>query len=216
MQRRRNYPIADDGWTFFIPVLVAAILLLIFLPFLGFILIILAGFIAYFFRNPIRIVPPEPDIYVAPADGKVLYITKGEDPEIGQTLTIGIFLSIFNVHITKSPLNGTIKKVEYHPGKFLNALNEKSSDENEHNIVTIAEENGMTVKVKQIAGIIARRIVNFTKEGEKVTKGQEIGLIRFGSRVELILPAENVKVLVKPSDKIQGGQTPVIQIGSDA
>lgn len=215
MKRKQNYPIADDGWKFLLPALLISILLFPLVPVAGFVVLVLACFIACFFRNPIRIIPQDSNIFVAPADGKVLSIDDGEDSELGKTLKITIFLSIFNVHITKAPLSGTIRNIAYHQGKFLNALNDKSSEENEHNIITI-EGNGITVKVKQIAGVIARRIVNFKEEGEKINKGSEIGLIRFGSRVELIIPAQAGKILVKPGDKIQGGQTPVIQLYPDA
>jgi len=215
MKRRNNYPLADDGWKFFLPVLVIGILCLLIFPIAGFLLLVLAAFLAFFFRNPIRIIPSEPDLFVAPADGKVLAVQKKEDSDLGESISVTIFLSIFNVHVTKSPLSGKIKDIEYHHGKFINALNEKSSDENEHNIITIEGEN-TTVKVKQIAGIIARRIVNFKRKGAPVKKGEDLGLIRFGSRVELLLPAGEATVLVKPGNKILGGQTPVLKFHKNA
>ena len=209
--KKRNYPIAEDGWKFFLIPFILGLLSLFFSKWLFMFFMIISFYCAYFFRNPIRIVPKDEKLIVAPADGKVLKITEEEHKEMGKVKRIIIFLSIFNVHITKAPIDGKITKIEYFPGKFFNALNDKSSEENEHNIITI-EGKEITAKVKQIAGIIARRIVNFKKEGDMVQKGKEIGIIRFGSRVELFLPAEKVEVLTKAGDSIKGSETIVAKI----
>ena len=165
---------------------------------LGIILLILAGFCLYFFRDPKRIIPQGKDLVLSPADGKVMEITEENNKKV-----IRIFLSIFNVHIQRSPFSGTIKSIEYKPGRFLPAMDKNAHVVNEQNVFTIETAYGEIV-VSQIAGIIARRVVSWIKTGEAIEAGQKIGIIRFGSQVDICLPI-NAEILVKENDKIEGG-----------
>ena len=163
-----------------------------------------AAFTFYFFRDPERKILATDDQIVAPADGKIIAID--EYKENGQLFTkISIFLSIVDVHINRAPVAGKIDKLEYHPGKFYVALKEAASTENEQNIITLGSKHG-TVIVKQIAGIIARRIVFWKNKGDTVGLGEKIGMIAFGSRTELILPGP-IKLHIKINDKVHAGLT---------
>ncbi len=157
-------------------------------------------FFAYFFRDPARIIPAGEKSIIAPADGKIIEIYK----ENGGS-RIKIFMSVFNVHIQRAPVAGVISAVEYKPGKFLHAMSPNAYVENEQNIITIAADNG-NFKVIQIAGILARRIVCRVKPGDKVQKGDKIGMIRFGSQVDIYMP-ESVEIAVNPGQKTTGGRT---------
>jgi len=163
-------------------------------------------FVLFFFRDPQRVIPADPNAIVSPADGKVVEIVDEKDPFDGQTFKrISIFLSVFNVHINRVPIQGKIEKVRYNHGKFLAAFNHKASMDNEQNIIMI--KNGRnTVLVKQIAGLIARRIVCWAKEGDEYQTGQRFGLIRFGSRVDIFVPVDT-RLAVKLGDTVQGGSS---------
>ncbi len=193
-------------------ILVPIILFFVFLFFklywLGFIALILTAYILYFFRDPVRPLPKDQNAVLCPADGKILSIDKIRNAEFdnGECYRIKIFLSIFNVHIQRAPIAGKISSIIYNPGKFLNALDEKSSDENENNIVCIDGNNKVRVVVKQIAGIIARRIICKCSIGDSVNKGEKYGLICFGSRVEALIPTY-VEIKVKPGMKVYAGET---------
>ncbi|OGS18284.1 MAG: phosphatidylserine decarboxylase [Elusimicrobia bacterium RIFOXYA2_FULL_40_6] len=167
---------------------------------LGVISWVLAGFCLYFFRDPNRIVPKDNVMVLSPADGKVMEITEENDKKI-----IRIFLSIFNVHIQRSPFSGTIKSIEYKPGKFLPAMSKNACIVNEQNIFTIDTVYG-EIEIRQIAGIIARRVVAWVKPGEAIEAGQRIGIIKFGSQVDICLPAK-AEILVKASEKVKGGNS---------
>jgi phosphatidylserine decarboxylase len=173
-------------------------------------LIFITLFMAFFFRDPKRLPPTDPDVVVAPADGKVTRVSK-LDQENGNTPTvISIFLSPLDVHINRSPIPGKITEMVYSPGKFLMATNEKASLVNEQNILTIQGEK-ITVVCKQIAGILARRVVCWKKKGDNLELGERFGLIKFSSRTDLILPA-NVSVLVSEGTKVRGGITVIGRI----
>jgi phosphatidylserine decarboxylase len=161
----------------------------------------LSLFVAYFFRDPERRVSPDSTAIVSPADGKVVSIWAEKD---GMT-RISIFLSLFNVHINRSPIAGKVEMVNYRPGKFKVALDEKASLENEQNVMVIGNGSHQ-IKFSQIAGILARRIVCWKKEGDWVEKGERIGLIKFGSRVDIFLPRD-VALAVSLGDKVKGGST---------
>lgn len=167
------------------------------------VLILLALFVAFFFRDPDREPPKDERLVVSPADGLVV-VVKPVDGLEGQSGTlVSIFLSVFDVHVNRTPLAGKIVKAEYRPGKFLAATKQKASVENEQNVVTV--ENQYTrVVFKQIAGLIARRIVFWKQPGEKVELGERIGLIKFGSRVDVIMSPE-VTVLVRKGERVKGG-----------
>ena len=200
-------PIVSDGFRFIIPLLFLSGLSIYFcLTALSVILSILTIFVISFFRDPEREIQSGEGIVVSPADGKVVKIQdiKGDAIYGGDAICISVFLSIFNVHVNRAPYEGIVKKVVYNHGKFLAAFNDKASLLNEQNSVLIESKSGAKILVKQIAGLIARRIVCWVKEGDKVERGLRYGLIRFGSRVDIFLPP-NTELNVKVGDKIKGG-----------
>jgi phosphatidylserine decarboxylase len=156
---------------------------------LAFFLTLLALWVAYFFRDPERSGQRGANVVIAPADGRVVMITEVDEPAFlhSRARRISIFMNVFNVHVNRYPLSGTVLFLHYNPGKFLNAATEKSSLENEQMSVGI-EHDGTRILVRQIAGLVARRIVNYSREGERVEQGERMGLIRFGSRVDVFLP----------------------------
>ena len=193
-----------DGYFYALGMIVGAAVLWLLSPFLAVIPLILAAFFLWFFRDPERATPADPNLVISPADGKVTAIARFEVNGESRT-RISIFLNVFNVHVNRSPIAGLIKDVQYQKGKFGNAMGAGSSDVNEQNIVTV-EGDGHRVVFKQIAGLLARRIV-FTKNvGDQVQRGERIGLIKFASRVDVILePAAQVKV--KLGDNVVGAKT---------
>ncbi|HEV2197620.1 MAG TPA: phosphatidylserine decarboxylase family protein [Candidatus Acidoferrum sp.] len=166
------------------------------------VLVLLALFVFSFFRDPDRLIPAEPGAIVSPADGRVVVVTDEENAgRPGQR--VSIFLAIWNVHVNRAPASGTIVKMDYRPGKFLAAMRERASFENEQNVFTLSTESGEMV-FKQIAGLIARRVVSWKKQGEQVMRGERIGLVRFGSRVDVWLP-KAAEILVKVGENVKGG-----------
>lgn len=166
--------------------------------------LLLAGFFLWFFRDPDRAVPKLAGAVVSPADGKVTAVSAVTQDGIPR-LRISIFLSVFDVHINRSPIRGVIRHVAYQRGRFLNAMNPASASENEQNAVTV-EGDGQTVVFKQIAGLLARRIVFNKKVGDQVERGERVGLIKFGSRVDVFLdPSANLQVNL--GDHVQGGSS---------
>jgi phosphatidylserine decarboxylase len=161
---------------------------------------LLAVFVAFFFRNPRREIPPDPRVIVSPADGRVVRIER-----VGNVTRLSIFLSIFDVHVNRSPMAGQIEAIEYKPGKFKPAFNHAASMDNERNIIMVTQGNVKLV-FTQIAGIIARRIVCWKKVGDRVGKGELIGLIRFGSRVDVLFPA-GTEVTVERGARVRGGSS---------
>ena len=167
--------------------------------------LIIALFMAFFFRNPERTPPSERDVVVAPADGKVTLIEPLNVGDVNSETVVSIFLSPLDVHINRSPIAGTITGMTYKQGRFMMATNEKASLENEQNVLTL-EGDQITVVCKQIAGILARRVVCWKKKGDNLTLGERFGMIKFSSRTDLVLPA-NVRVMVAEGDRVQGGTT---------
>jgi len=170
-------------------------------------------FIVSFFRNPTRIIAePNESIIYAPADGKVVAIEEVHEPEYfnDKKLQISIFMSPANVHVNRNPISGTIAYKKYHPGKYLAAWNPKSSTENERTTI-VYKANDTQILVRQIAGALARRIVNYLKEGDKVTQGGEMGFIKFGSRVDLYVPL-GTKPLVKIDDVVRGNISKIAEL----
>jgi phosphatidylserine decarboxylase len=197
----KGKPMVRDAYRFVLPVLALGILLaLLELPYLAAPCILLSIFIAYFFRNPDRKIPDGKNLIVSPADGKIVKIVS---PPNGGDQTISIFLNIFNVHVNRSPISGELKGLEYKRGIFKAAFDDEASRVNEQNIITISG-NDMQVVVRQIAGLIARRVICWKKPGYSLVRGEIFGLIRFGSRVDIVMP-EKVKVLVKVGDQVRGG-----------
>ena len=166
---------------------------------------VLTLFSMYFFRDPQRI-PPNNNGFLSPADGTVVQIIDVEDEEIGSAKQISIFLSIFNVHRQRVPLSGKVISKNNNSGKFLAAFNHKASLDNEQTVVTFETENGKRYKIKQIAGLIARRILNYMEPENRVERGQRLGFIRFGSRVDIIVPPE-FQIDVSLGDMVRGNQT---------
>lgn len=200
-------PIAGDGYRFILPLLVVTVL------FFWLNWIIAAGlstlallFVVNFFRDPERQVPTQPGLIVSPADGKVVEIQEDTDPLLTQpSIRISVFLNVFNVHVNRVPVPGRILAIRYNKGKFLNAASHKASLDNEQNALLI-ETGPYNVLVKQIAGLIARRIVCWVQEGQTMETGERFGLIRFGSRTDIFLPADS-KIDVKIGDHVKGGSS---------
>ena len=165
--------------------------------------VLLAAFFLWFFRDPERAIPSEPGLVVSPGDGLVTETAVIQTPN-GNRQRISIFLSVFNVHVNRSPIAGVLTSVRYQKGKYLNAMNPASADRNEQNIATVRGDDGVEVTFKQIAGLLARRIVFNFREGDTLARGQRVGLIKFGSRVDVLLPAEAV-LRVKVGQRVQGG-----------
>ena len=159
----------------------------------------------YFFRDPQRITPVYKG-FLSPADGKIVQIIDMEDEDIGSARQISIFLSLFNVHSQRVPISGKVISKQYQPGDFLIAFNHKASVKNEHTVVLFETENGKRYKIKQIAGFIARRILNYMVPESIVQRGQRLGFIRFGSRVDIILPRD-FQIDVSLGDMVQGNKT---------
>ncbi len=173
--------------------------------------LVLTGFVLNFFRDPARVVPQEDDVAVAPADGRVVKIETMIDPVTEQERTaVCIFMNVFNVHVNRMPVPGTVQAIRYWPGKFFNASLDKASTDNERNAVQLMDNAGLSWTVVQIAGFLARRIVCWAEKGDSFERGQRFGLIKFGSRVDIYLPGEfEAKVLV--GEKVLAGQTVIAQ-----
>jgi phosphatidylserine decarboxylase len=163
---------------------------------------LLALFFLWFFRDPERVVPDSAGAVVSPADGKVTDVSSILQQGVQRT-RISIFLSVFDVHVNRSPLAGVIREVQYQKGKYLNAMNPASADLNEQNAVTV-EGEGQTVVFKQIAGLLARRIVFNKKVGDRVERGERVGLIKFGSRVDVLMDGSAI-MRIKVGDRVKGG-----------
>jgi len=198
----RRVRVASEGWVFVLPLAGAAVLsaLVGWWGVTGVGLVLTVG-VALFFRDPERIIPQTPETIVSPADGRVMEIV----PENIQTRRISIFLSLWDVHINRVPYGGVVRSVVYTPGKFLAAYRQEASLVNEANTVTIAD-HGREFIVRQIAGVLARRIVCRVRPGDTLKKGQRYGLIRFGSRTDLLLPA-TAEIAVQVGDVVRGGET---------
>lgn len=212
---------AREGWPFitiaFVLVAVAGWAALHFrswpLWLLAFVLIVLALWCAYFFRDPERTGPRGPNLVIAPADGKVLLITNVDEPRFieGQATRISIFMNVFNVHVNRYPVGGRVDFTWYNKGKFLNAAAEKSSLENEQMSVGITTPAGVRILTRQIAGLIARRIVTYSKPGDIAQQGERFGIIRFGSRVDVFVPTTAI-IKVKLGDMTTGGTTVIAEL----
>ena len=204
-----QFRIHNEGWLYFVISCLITIIIIPFYTILGILLCILSAYIFYFFRDPIRAIPKD-DVIVSPADGLVTFIGTEKNPlennlDKNNYTKISIFLSIFDVHVNRMPSDCYISSIKYIPGKFINATLDKSSKENERNII-YAKKNEYYFYVVQIAGLIARRIVCNIKNNQEVLKGERIGIIKFGSRVDLYLP-KNFNILVSKGQRVVGGET---------
>ena len=199
-----------EGWKFAsISLVTSLVLLLISLP-LAIIGFVLTFFIIWFFRDPDRKTPNIQNKIISPADGKICLIDQAQPPkelelESKEMLRICIFMNVFNVHVNRSPIQGIVEKITYKAGSFFNASLDKASEKNERNSLIIKKDNKKIIVV-QIAGLIARRIIGFIKEGDQINTGERFGLIRFGSRVDVYLP-EGSRSDVKVGNKVKAGET---------
>ena len=191
--------------------------------FFGWLLVGATVWVAAFFRDPVRTTPRDEKLVIAPADGLITMITKVPPPRelsgtdgmaAGEYTRVSIFMSVFDVHINRAPVTGRIRRIAYVPGKFINADLDKASEDNERQYFLIESSNGVSIAITQIAGLIARRILAFVREGDHVEAGQRIGLIRFGSRVDVFLPAgTGPRVLL--GQRAIAGETVIGEIGVD-
>jgi phosphatidylserine decarboxylase len=197
-----------EGYWFGLPPLLIGLLLLAmgrgWLFGTGVVLVCLGLFVFSFFRDPNRVIPQEVGLIVAPADGRVV-VVKEESDRGRPGKRISIFLAIWNVHVNRAPASGKITTLDYKPGKFLAAWDENASFQNEQNVFTQATEHGEIV-YKQIAGWVARRVVSWKEAGDEVTRGERIGLVRFGSRVDVWLP-DHAEITVKVGENVKGGSS---------
>lgn len=199
--------VASTGWKFILPLSALTVIVYILLPWAAVVPAILTAYVVYFFRDPNRKTPKIPNSICAPADGKVASILEvpcDRMPE-GRAQRVSIFLNIFNVHVQRSPMKGKVVAVDYRPGKCLNALNEKCSEENEAATIWLDTAFG-PVGIRQLSGAIARRIICCAKPGDELERGDRYGIIQFGSRVELFLPL-SASIKVQPGQKTVGGET---------
>lgn len=211
----RQMIIACEGFPFMaIAALAALALWLVGLPAGCLLMMGVAVFIAFFFRNPVRVSPEGSDLVLAPADGRVISVERGAvTPHTGRPSTrVSIFMSVLNVHINRFPVTARVKEAIYHAGRFFVASLDKASEHNERHALVLEDGAGREYVMIQIAGLVARRIICYTKPGETLGRGERFGLIRFGSRVDLYLPPE-VNVEVVPGSRTCAGETVLGRIG---
>jgi phosphatidylserine decarboxylase len=214
--RKQLAPIHPEGYPFVGGFAFVSLVLLWLWPPLGWLATLATLWCAYFFRDPQRVTPVRDGIVVAPADGRVSQIVNAVPPQElelgGRPLPrISIFMSVFDCHVNRSPVAGRIERIVYHAGKFLSADLDKASEDNERNAFVIAMANGQRVAAIQIAGLVARRIVPFARQGESVAAGQRIGMIRFGSRVDVYLP-EGTRALAAEGQTAIAGETVIADL----
>jgi phosphatidylserine decarboxylase len=217
--RRSVAPIHPEGYLFVGGFAVATLVLWWLWEPLGWIGLIATLWCAYFFRDPARVTPISPDLVIAPADGVVSFAGFGAPPPelglgMGPLQRVSIFMSVFDCHVNRAPIEGRVERIVYHPGLFLNADLDKASEDNERNSVVIDAPSGR-YGVVQIAGLIARRIVCFTREGAHLGAGERFGLIRFGSRVDVYLPA-GAQIVVGLESRAVAGETVIAQVSAAA
>ncbi len=211
--RNTNNPIAVEGYPFVAGAAVITVALAVlswkfpvFLP-LAVLFGVLSLFVVFFFRNPERITPADEKTVIAPADGVVIYQGIVREDHLGEEMTkISIFMSVFNVHVNRVPVTGTVLDTFYTKGKFLDVRDERATFENEQAGLVIETANGKRMVVVQVAGLIARRIVCYAKKGDQLVRGRRYGLIRFGSRLDVYLPRDTA-LNVKIGDKTVAGET---------
>ncbi|HAS54818.1 MAG: phosphatidylserine decarboxylase [Nitrospirae bacterium GWC2_57_13] len=205
----KNYgiPVASEGWIFILPLVIVTVLFFILgWRYPGYTVLALTIFVLFFFRDPERVVPQGNNLVVSPADGRVVVVKDIFEPTYlkQDVKQISIFLSVFNVHVNRAPIGGKVDTVKYNPGKFHVASVDKASLDNEQTAMVITQ-GGRKVLVKQIAGLIARRIICYAKPGDSLAQGERYGLIRFGSRVDIFLP-KDAEIKVKVGDRVKGAR----------
>ena len=212
--------IRPEGGPFILAFAVVAILLAAVAQGLGWVGLILTAWCIYFFRDPDRVTPVDPGLVISPADGVIQTVTDAPPPrELGMAETplrrVSIFMNVFDCHVNRSPVDGTIVMFAYHAGKFFNASLDKASEQNERRALRLKMADGREVAVVQIAGLVARRIVCWAFEGQSLAAGQRFGMIRFGSRVDVYLP-EGSRVLVAPGQRSIAGETVIAELGNNS
>ncbi len=205
-----NYPhpfIAREGWPFLAIAILAAVLVSLYNGYWSVPLWIVALFVLQFFRDPARAAPGDANTVASPADGRIVAVGKAHDPYLDrESIKVSVFMNVFNVHSNRAPVDGEVKQVWYHPGSFVNAALDKASVENERNALWIRADSGADVTCVQVAGLIARRILCYVREGDKLARGQRYGFIRFGSRVDVYLPAD-ARIKATLGDKVYAAST---------
>ena len=205
---------APEGWLFVVPVVILAVVALLMQWTIAAILFgLIAAFLINFFRDPHRAGSDRHVDVLSPADGTVVQVKPIDDGAIwpGLTTQVSIFMNVFDVHVNRAPISGKIVHYKYNPGKKLAAMVEKSSTDNEQNLIVVEDSRGHKVAFKQIAGLLARRIVFDKKEGDEVVRGERVGMIKFGSRVDIFFPP-NAEIRVKMRDKVKVGLTVIAEI----
>lgn len=211
MNQRHNSIIAREGYVFILLFGLFTLIAFFTAPlWTALLFFLLTLFTVWFFRNPERMTPPGEKLVISPADGKVIKIEEVRDHELmsGRFRRISIFMNVFNVHVNRVPCTGRIEAIRYYKGKFMSANLDKASSDNERNGLVIRLDDGRAIGMIQIAGLVARRIACWVDEGMMVKRGERVGLIRFGSRVEVLLPPDTT-VLVKLGDHVRAGETPI-------
>ncbi|MGA8146501.1 MAG: phosphatidylserine decarboxylase [Gallionellaceae bacterium] len=212
----KNYPhpiIAREGWLFLALAIAVALLASFFLPaVLSLLVWIIPLFVLQFFRDPPREIPQQPGAVLSPADGRIVSVERTQDTYADrEAIKVSVFMNVFNVHSNRSPVDGTVQRVEYFRGKFVNADMDKASTENERNALVLKTADGQIVTVVQVAGLIARRILCYVKAGDVLARGQRYGFIRFGSRLDVYLPlTATIKVAI--GDKVSATTTILAQL----
>jgi len=179
--------------------------------------LLITAFVLYFFRDPERIVPNDPDLVISPADGKVIEIVEGSEgalQEEGPLWRISIFMNLFNCHVNRAPISGKILKISYKPGRFFAADKKKALIQNEKSAMLIEDEKGRLLTVVQVAGLVARRIVCRAQVGDQVKRGERYGMIRFGSRLDVYI-SKRAKIIVKEGEKVKAGESILAVLPSD-
>ena len=213
----RHYPhplIAREGWPFVAIALAVSLLVTWLAGWWSLPFWLATVFVLQFFRDPPRSVPADPSFVTSPADGRIVYVGKAQDPYLKrEALKVSVFMNVFNVHSNRSPVDGEVKERWYHPGSFLNAALDKASLDNERNALYLRSAGGQDVTCVQIAGLIARRILCYVEPGAALRKGQRFGFIRFGSRVDVYLPLD-AELTAAIGEKVYAAETVLARLKS--
>lgn len=210
-----NYPhpiLAREGWLHIALAIVAALVVTFFAGWWSILFWLVAAFVVQFFRDPPRPIPAEAGLVLSPADGRIVAVERVNDPYARRdAIKISVFMNVFNAHSNRSPIDGSIEKIEYFPGSFVNADLDKASLENERNAVVATTQDGQRVTFVQVAGLVARRILCYVKTGDVLKRGQRYGFIRFGSRVDVYLPL-TARVRAAVGDKVYASSTVIADL----
>jgi len=213
-----DYPhpiVAREGWPFLAGAVALALAVSYWSPWVSVPFWIAALFVLQFFRDPPRLAPDAAGAVLSPADGRIVAVEQTADPYAGRdALKISVFMNVFNVHSNRSPVDGTVERLQYFPGKFVNAALDKASLENERNAMVLRTAGGQQVTAVQVAGLVAKRILCYAKEGDRLARGQRYGFIRFGSRVDVYLPPQS-RPRVALGDKVSATSTVLADLPPD-